>query len=367
MSSQGRRQIKETMLQQKKKVEELRAPYMAYATRTMEAAMPDTQNIFYTCMGYNIDQYRKFGAELFAAWCGQAQREIERPAADAVAEHVRGMVKTNTIGDWGLFAGISAYVFRRWTRNQNAKMVGLQRYWAPALQICWFGFLGFGVVAPAFHMVNDMMWVSRMRKDPRVSTLQHELKDRQTTNGLSGSGGEANGSSYGWNDQSRSQYGATPGQGESRSQIQEQATAWGQADTENQNKAGWSQSSSGQPIQENSAWDDASPLAPAAQAEPASRPGESSWDRLRRNAGVSRQQSSQPPQGRQPPPSQGGWGENTDTSAQFGASSRTSRDDYSYSSADFEKSSSKDQAQQDFDRLLDRERQGVDQENKKWR
>ncbi|KAF5558086.1 hypothetical protein FNAPI_5245 [Fusarium napiforme] len=109
--------------------------------------------------------------------------------------------------------------------------------------------------------------------------------------------------------------------------------------------------------------DDASPIAASSRNKSASPPAGSAWERIR-------QQSQGPPQqsdyqsstwaarsqtGSQPE-SQSSWG-----SRSVGNSS----DSFSFSKSDEERAVAKEQAQDEFDRLVERERKGVDQE-KAW-
>ncbi|KAG5756204.1 hypothetical protein H9Q69_004294 [Fusarium xylarioides] len=106
--------------------------------------------------------------------------------------------------------------------------------------------------------------------------------------------------------------------------------------------------------------DDASPIAASSRNKPASPPAGSAWERIR-------QQSQGPPQqsdyqsrtwatrsqiGSQPE-SQSGWGSR---------SAGSSSDSFSFSKSDEERAVAKEQAQDEFDRLVERERKGVDQE-----
>ena len=118
--------------------------------------------------------------------------------------------------------------------------------------------------------------------------------------------------------------------------------------------------------QQNDAWDapsddldDASPVAqPArAQASRSGHPARSSWASIRQQTQQSQPQSSQ---ARQRP--SGGWADNSGTSPEY----RGPQEGYTYSAADADKATPKDQAQQDFDKLLEKERHGVDQDRSSW-
>jgi hypothetical protein len=100
-----------------------------------------------------------------------------------------------------------------------------------------------------------------------------------------------------------------------------------------------------------SLFDDASPVAPAARAGSSSySSGGSAWDRVRqqsRSGNVAGQSGSA----------------STPRSRSYGQTS----DQYTYSKADEEKALAKDQAQKEFDAMLERERQGEsDKANRRW-
>jgi hypothetical protein len=109
--------------------------------------------------------------------------------------------------------------------------------------------------------------------------------------------------------------------------------------------------------------DDASPIAASARKQPVAAPAGSAWDRIRQQSqGAPRQQQQSDYQSRawaarsqteSQPQSQSGWGNQ-------GAGS--SSDSFSFSKSDEERAVAKEQAQDEFDRLVERERSGVDQE-----
>ncbi|KAI8723926.1 hypothetical protein NCS52_00249400 [Fusarium sp. LHS14.1] len=97
--------------------------------------------------------------------------------------------------------------------------------------------------------------------------------------------------------------------------------------------------------------DDASPVAASSRNQPISSVSGSAWDRIR--------QQSQQPQTQQEPR---GWAQKSES--QSWGNSSNSNDSYSFNNADEEKSLAKEQAQQEFDKLVERERRGVDED--KW-
>lgn len=98
--------------------------------------------------------------------------------------------------------------------------------------------------------------------------------------------------------------------------------------------------------------DDASPVAASARSQPINSVSGSAWDRIR-------QQSQQPQNTQQ---ESRGWAPKSESQSWGG--STNSSDSYSFSSSDEEKSLAKEQAQQEFDKLVERERRGVDED--KW-
>ena len=118
--------------------------------------------------------------------------------------------------------------------------------------------------------------------------------------------------------------------------------------------------------QQNDSWDapsddfdDASPVAQPArtQASRSGPPARSSWESIRQQTQQSQPQSSQARQRRS-----AGWADNAGTSPEY----RGPQESYTYSAADADKATPKDQAQQDFDKLLEKERHGVDQDRSSW-
>ncbi|KAF5987640.1 hypothetical protein FBULB1_1852 [Fusarium bulbicola] len=109
--------------------------------------------------------------------------------------------------------------------------------------------------------------------------------------------------------------------------------------------------------------DDASPIATSSRNKPASLPAGSAWERIR-------QQSQGPPQ--QSDSQSRTWAARSQTGSQpesqsvWGSrSAGSSSDSFSFSKSDEERAAGKEQAQDEFDRLVERERKGVDQE-KAW-
>ena len=113
---------------------------------------------------------------------------------------------------------------------------------------------------------------------------------------------------------------------------------------------------------DDSLFDDASPVAHAARQQPSNYPasapsGGSSWDRIRRGA----QAEAKP----QPGGSQAWAQRRYQASQQAGGQQRD--DAYSYSEDDRDKSVAKEQAQKDFDAMLEKERSGESEDGRRRR
>ncbi|TFB00293.1 hypothetical protein CCMA1212_007893 [Trichoderma ghanense] len=212
---------------------------------------------------------------------------------------------------------------------------------------------------PLFQGANFMRQRAAMEQDPRLRSLLHDGKAQGAT-------------LFGGNQEHREQINdawESEAQHEGASQYrepeQQSQSAPGQSSWASYRNPTASSSQTSQPSDPWDApvaddFDDASPIAPSARSTSDSSSG-SAWDRIRQQAQF------QPPsqQGRQTwekPQSGGGWGSEADSSVPVG-----SRDSsYSFSRADEEKNLAKEQAQREFDRLLERERAGAESERRPW-
>ncbi|PTB66938.1 hypothetical protein BBK36DRAFT_1168452 [Trichoderma citrinoviride] len=306
-----------------------------------------------------------------------------RPFADsetqALTEHFLSSVHNLLAWKWAMtgFAAYLAYRGRRTWRfpfftpefkrfSPIGGTPGVKFMWHSARFAAYYGTI-WVLGEPVFQGANFMRQRAAMEQDPRLRSLLHDGKSQGAT--LFGGGG---GGGSQENREQTSDAWESEAQQESASQYRE----LGQQSQSTPAQSSWASwrsptaSSSSQPSQPSASWDapvgddfdDASPLAPSARSTSDSSSGSagSAWDRIRQQAQF------QPPsqQGRQTwekPQSGGGWAAEADSGMQSG-----SRDSYSFSRADEEKSLAKEQAQREFDRLLERERAGADQEKRPW-
>lgn len=147
-------------------------------------------------------------------------------------------------------------------------------------------------------------------------------------------------------------------------------TSWSSTEHSTQDtQSEWSGTQSPQPETSQSSYndepnffDDASPVAPAEQQSDTtqqSSQGFSAWDRIRGQA-----RSKGASQGQRAGEQASAWGrKRNDELTSRGAQDGTS---YTYSSADEEKAYAKEQAQKEFDQMLDKERRGGSDASRRW-
>ncbi|CAK7230143.1 hypothetical protein SEUCBS140593_007485 [Sporothrix eucalyptigena] len=166
-----------------------------------------------------------------------------------------------------------------------------------------------------------------------------------------------------------------PSQALPQPQEQQQEQQWSQPEQQqpqSQNYADYSNDYSNDFSSDQDDFNDASPVAPSARREAPTRPTGgpgASWERLRHPgaAGQKPVAISQAPQGQygwealrngQAPPQQPKPAPPVD--------SRQTTGDYTISSADEEKAYAQNQAQKDFDAMLERERKGESESSRRW-
>ncbi|KAH6608575.1 hypothetical protein Trco_001921 [Trichoderma cornu-damae] len=306
-------------------------------------------------------------------------RAFEDSETRALTEHFLSSVHNLLAWKWAM-TGFAAYMTYRGRKTWRFPFFTpeFKRFspigGSPSIKLMWHGarFAAYyGTLwvlgEPVFQGANFMRQRSEMERDPRLRSLLHDGKSQGAT--LLGGSPEAREQIHdAW---------------ESAAQ-QEQESAGQYREPEQKSQSAPTQSSWAsyrnptppppRPPQRSDSWDapltddfdDASPVAPSSSRDSSgasSSNSGSAWDRIRQQAQY------QPPaqQGRktwEKPQSGGGWGSETDSSAQY--QGQGSRDGYSYSSAEEDRSLAKEQAQREFDRLLERERGGADQERNSW-
>ncbi|EHK49854.1 uncharacterized protein TrAtP1_007702 [Trichoderma atroviride] len=308
-------------------------------------------------------------------------RAFEDQETQALTEHFLSSVHNLLAWKWAMtgFAGYMAYRGRKTWRfpffNPEFKRFspiggspGLKFMWHSARFAAYYGTL-WVLGEPVFQGANFMRQRREMEADPRLRALLHD-------------GGAQGATLLGGNPEAREQI---RDEWESAAQYENTNQQYRDAESEQKAPAAPTQSAwtsyrspatpSAQPQpqqQQSDAWDssftddfdDASPVAPAARnrSDASNNSSGSAWDRIRQQAQY--QPSQQNRKTWEKPQSGGGWGSEAESGAQYQGSAP--RESYSFSSADEEKNLAKGQAQQEFDRLLEREREGQGQERSSW-
>ncbi|KAL7900174.1 hypothetical protein HDV63DRAFT_370552 [Trichoderma sp. SZMC 28014] len=309
-------------------------------------------------------------------------RAFEDQETQALTEHFLSSVHNLLAWKWAMtgFAGYMAYRGRKTWRfpffNPEFKRFspiggspGLKFMWHSARFAAYYGTL-WVLGEPVFQGANFMRQRREMEADPRLRALLHN-------------GGAQGATLLGGNPEAREQISDAW-----ESAAQYENTNQRYRDPEPEQKApdvptqsAWTSYRSPttpppqpqQQQQRSDAWDssftddfdDASPVAPAARnsSDGSNNSSGSAWDRIRQQAQY-QPSAQQDRKTWEKPQSGGGWGSEAESGAQYqGAAPRES---YSFSSADEEKNLAKGQAQREFDRLLEREREGQSQERSSW-
>ncbi|KAL6857738.1 hypothetical protein ACO1O0_005180 [Amphichorda felina] len=347
------------------------APYKDEARAQITRALGDEPyGLFYSLMGIDKRKVLAQGTGLIATIAGINGRSLDQPQVEAVADNMRDNAQSTAMLQATLDAGIVMATIPRWkTVPPFLKRRGSLALTWPVILIVAYGIPVQLLLQPVAMGINTTRSADSMRKDPRFQGWRLDIaKELQRIShegiqpGQTASGGPsreqspwAQASSSAWGSGSQSQ---SLDQGSSESWSRQQQAAWEstpQPQRQEQTRSdSWDSADS---------YDDASPVAPTYRATQGDSSG-SAWDRIRHQAEA---QSKQPSSRAQwsPPATQTreSWGEEQDKSTRY----QGPKESYTYSSADLEKSTPRDQAQREFDQLLDRERHGVDQENKRWK
>ncbi|KAL7783115.1 hypothetical protein V8C43DRAFT_294480 [Trichoderma afarasin] len=298
-------------------------------------------------------------------------RPFEDSETQALTEHFLSSVHNLLAWKWAM-TGFAAYMTYRGRRIwrfpfftpefKRFSPIGgspsLKFMWHSARFAAYYGTL-WVLGEPVFQGANFMRQRSEMERDSRLRALLHDGKSQGATL-LGGNPDHREQINDAWGSAAQQENASQYREPEQQSQSASTQSSWASYGTP---------TSSSQTPQRSDSWDsqiaddfdDASPVAPSSRnsSDASGNSSGSAWDRIRQQAQY--QPSSQPDRKTwEKPQSGGGWGSEADSSAQV------SRDGYSFSKADEEKNRDRVQAQREFDRLLERERGGTDQERSSW-
>ncbi|EHK18220.1 uncharacterized protein TRIVIDRAFT_4983, partial [Trichoderma virens Gv29-8] len=294
-------------------------------------------------------------------------RPFEDSETQALTEHFLSSVHNLLAWKWAM-TGFAAYMTYRGRRiwrfpfftpefkrfSPIGGSPGLKFMWHSARFAAYYGTL-WVLGEPVFQGANFMRQRSEMERDPRLRSLLHDGKSQGATL-LGGNPDHREQINDTWESAAQQENVSQYREPEQQSQSTPAQSSW----TSYRNPT-----PSPQPPQRSDSWDshisddfdDASPVAPSSRnsSDTSNISSGSAWDRIRQQAQY-QPSAQQDRKTWEKPQSGGGWGSEADSSAQV------SRDSYSFSKADEERGQAREQAQREFDRLLERERGGADQE-----
>ncbi|KAF5002828.1 hypothetical protein FGRMN_82 [Fusarium graminum] len=358
-------------------------------TRSFQEYSPP---LYASIIGYRRDWNLLVATSRVSGFAATLGRDLDNEEAKAIAEYTLGNIHTNAGLKW-LSLAIAGYMTYRGRRtwqfpfykpklggrfnpNEATSIFSNKKIRGPYPRATWhtlrftaYTAVTMLMVEPAFRAVNFIRTETAMTHDPRLKQFTQDANKRveqvmsnPTISKTPFTGRDAHrgdesdpwaSSNDGNNTSSEDNYQPTPTQ------------SWGKSP---------SYTTTQQKQQPSDDWsviddDDASPIAASARKQPVYDSSGSAWDRVRQQSHGAPQQQQQQQQSNnqsqgwtarsQPDPhpqSQTSWGN---------GSSSGSSDNFSLSKSDEESVVAKEQAQNEFDRLVERERKGVDQE-KSW-
>jgi hypothetical protein len=350
--------------------------------------------LYASIIGYRRDWNLLVATSRVSGFAATLGRDLEDEEAKAIAEYTLDNIHTNASLKW-LTVALAGYMTYRGRRtwqfpfykpklggrfnpNEATSIFTNKKIRGPYPRFTWHSlrftaYVGVTMfmVEPAFRAVNFIRTETAMTHDPRLKQFTKDANQRVeqvmsnpsiSKTAFTGKDAHRGGEEDPWasND-------ANNASSESRYQSYESAPSqsWDKVHSSNATQQNQHPSNDDWSVLDD---DDASPVAASVRKQPVSAPSGSAWDRIRQQSqGAPRQQRQQQQQAdsqsrawaarsqtESQPQSQSGWG-NQDAGS--------SADSFSFSKSDEERAVAKEQAQNEFDRLLERERGGVDQKS----
>lgn len=336
-----------------------RQKYQPYVHAQMQRLFRDYRAPLYARVtGVTTQRSLALAESVAVSFASHYDRKLEDQETQAISEHLLTATNNNVLAS---FATTGFALFMTWRGRRTMKFPiftpafaqnpgperSLKRAMAHGARLVAYYVVGALTVQPVLQAL--IFWNRKFAtdKDPRLSRLLREARNEAasiTSGAMSADYSQNTEAEYSSavyeqqpTDSNSQNYTDTPNR-QTQSQPQPQLNSWTpRPPVSNQQPT---------PIDPwaSSDLDDGSPIAPTAQRDQfTSNSNVSAWDRVRQQAS-----SNQRPQTQQPTPPQS-WG-------QAGAS----RD------SDNEENRERNQAQREFDAMLEKERQGSEQENNSW-
>ncbi|KAF4124375.1 hypothetical protein GMORB2_5041 [Geosmithia morbida] len=308
-------EMQQELMRERQALERLGKPYEAQAREQVTTALGGTGESVWMLLvgGMSKKGLIAQGTSLVASLAGVNQRPLERTQVEAVTEHLQSGATSTAAIELGVDATVLAAAMARWNNPPpQVKANRFSRYTWPVMLLIGYAIPAKLFVEPIILTLNARYRASRFRDDPRMAGLNVDIHSQL-----------AKLTRIGWD--------ATNG-GHPQTNDDPSTDIVDEID------------------------DDASPVAPSmrprngVRQDPRNEYDGSAWDRIRQQTmsqGRYQQQQQRLQQQKQQSDS---WGNDSQAN--------------SYPS---DETMSQDQAQRDFDRLLDQERKGSEQPNDKWR
>ncbi|CAH0052728.1 unnamed protein product [Clonostachys solani] len=311
---------------------EITKPYREEAHQQINRAIPEGNWPAYMAIsGVTRDKIIAHGEGLISALAATNNTSLEDSQVQAVADSLMANARTTSMSQWGMFSGTLYMAYR----NRHAMPLRLANSKSRLFKYVWPGvlFLVYSIpvslfLSPIVTAGGARYHAGNFRNDPRLSSLSLNLSENLQQRLQSAQAqGQVPNQRYGERSQDKSD---TPSQGYEGIR-QPAAPGWMvakniQSPPPNPPTSGWGVSDDED--------DDASPIASSARRS-SPNSGLSKWEQLRIQSG-----SQQRPTPSRPPQASNSWGSTQ--------SSDSGDDD-----------GAKSQAQQEFDALLEKERQGT--------
>lgn len=356
---------------QKEAISRLRKPYEAEADGQMRQAMGyagqgsdgGSGGLLSGLIGNNATMVHMRGKSMVASLAGINGRSLESSEVQAVADYVTTTMRTTSMIQWGSMGFIVAATIPRWRKvPPYMRASRVMSYSWPFLLMLGYSIPVQLFFEPLLLTIYSAYQSNKFVADPRLANLNVDLQGAlaQMTETLAKAQSQdaADGSSP------QQQYDSW-----AQDQSQGRSPILAAASSSSYSSSPWSsdaqRESSREEQKPSDSWDstsivdDASPVA-SSHSQSA---GGSSWDRLRQQSNQQARYASRQVQPSQRTPSQDGWG-GGQASEGYGDSRQQAG---SFAPSDTSRTPSKDKAQQEFDRMLEQERQGADAENRRWR
>lgn len=327
-------------------------------------------------IGYRREQNLLIAASRVSGFAATLGRDLEDVETKAIAEHTLDNIHTNAACKW-LTVGLAAYMTYRGRRTwqfpfykpkmggkfnpneatsifSNKKIRGrYPRATWHTLRFTAYTAVTLLMVEPIFRVVNFIRTEQAMTHDSRLQQFTKDATARVEQVMTQGSPAQSNRRQS--NNDQENPWASSEADtnrdsfSNDESPYKDTPYVWEKAkqetsSSESQTSSGWGTSNDE---------DDASPIA-SSRTQPISSSG-SAWDRIRQQSQNNQQAQQQ----------SNTWASRTQPNSQSQSSwdkTGTSGNDYTFSRSDEERSTAKEQAQQEFDQMLEQERRGVAQD-----